>query len=187
MQATSHTTNISPLYRRAPKGNHADPRIMPFARCWQMACSDPSAAMRRVAVLHYPTILDTWMEDGMDRRTIAAVLGFSHWNKLRFWLWDNAMLDGFMEAYRDTADLFHETASTLELHAAGVVHPSVAYLAHRYRHFSPRDLRRMAGRNNPDKYTTAGKLRATPAPPTGKQPALSTVKFTGSWSLCTAA
>lgn len=181
MQHTSR--NISPLYHRAPKGNRADPRIMPFARCWQMACNDPSDAMRRVAVLHYPTILDTWMESGMCRKTIAALLGFRHWNQFRFWLWDHDMLDSFMDAYRDAADLFFDAASIMELHATGIQHPSFAIAARQYHQHTPRDLRRMAGRNNPDKYTPAGKLRATPAPPAAHtRPAFSTVKFTGSWS-----
>lgn len=181
---TRATCTTNP-YRKQPRGAVVANRepFFTYDQCLHTAASHPDYSDRRIAVLRYPEILDTWMESGMCRKTIATILGFSHWNQLRYWLWNRDLLDSFMEAYRDTADLFFDAASIMELHATGIQHPSFTVVAHQYHQFTPKELRRMAGRNNPDKYTRSGKLRTTPATPAAHTPpAFSAVKFTGSWT-----
>lgn len=173
-----HTAQPATPYRTTPRGNRADPRNMSFDRAWNLACHSPDAALRRVAVLHQPDILHVWIEQGHCRRTIAAMLGFKHWNKLRFWLWDRNLLTDFMDTYRAAADLFSDAALTVELASMPDCPPAVRLSAFCAPPYPSAALLRMAGRNNPDKYTPAGKLKATPA--SDSTPI--TTQFTGSWS-----
>lgn len=136
---------------------------MPFDRATRIANSDPDAAMRRVAVLHHPDIIHAWAEQGIDRATIAKLLGFQTWPQFRFWLYDRNLLDAFTATYRNAADQFSEAADLMELYLFGVHTLPLAYSVACYHDFTPDALRRMAGRNNPDRYTRAGKLKAPPA------------------------
>lgn len=165
-------------YQCKPRGVVVDPRIMPFDRATRIANSDPDAAMRRVAVLHHPDIIHVWAEQGIDRATIARLLGFSNWHQFRFWLYDRNLLDAFTATYRNAADQFSEAADLMELFHAGIRTRPIIDAMHYYGDFTPDTLRRMAGRNNPDKYTTAGKLKAPPATP---HPSPATVEPTGGW------
>lgn len=173
-------------YQCRPRGNAADPRIMGFDRATALFTDSPDYAMRRVAVMHHPDVLYALIESGASRNDIATALGFSNWPQLRFWLYDRNMLDAFTATYRDAADLFYGASIGMELLDTGYTHPSLSFTADYYGRYTPTELCRMAGRNNPGKYTPAGKLKATPAPPADtprtSRPAFSTAKFTGAWN-----
>lgn len=178
-----NTTTVTPdprlsrAYKRTPKG-YKLVHDKSLVDAWHTACNDPDAAMRRVAVLHYPTILDTWAELGYSRDRISRLLGFKNYGKLRFWLWDKNLLSDFLGAYRDAADVFIDAADVLEYQAIVMPdHPAVLFAQHQYHQYTPKELRRMAGRNNPDKYNSAGKLKATPVSTTATT--VSTTRFTG--------
>lgn len=171
-------------YQCRPRGNTADPRIMGFGRATALM-GVPDYAMRRVAAMHRPDVLDVLSESGASRDDIAAALGFNGWPRFRFWLYDRCLLDGFTAAYREAADLFIDAANLMEwvslageAAAQGIhvpLHFSCRSVVACYTRYTPKQLRRMAGRNNPDKYTPAGKLKAP------RQPFF-TAKFTGPWS-----
>ncbi|WMP17777.1 hypothetical protein [Thiothrix lacustris] len=150
---------------RYPAPYNPDDLMMTFARAVHTANCSQDAALRRVAVMYHPTILATWVEQGFSRVTIATkLLGLPSWAKLRLWLYDHHLLDDFNATYCAAADLFYESAAASEMYACGIHTESILFTVDAYRHFTPVELLRMAGRNNPAKYTAKGNLRPLPFP-----------------------